>query len=62
MTVFINRDHCLVGQHVFGDGFIHVDEETAADFFLAEVRAFHQAIPPQALVEGGEALLPVEKQ
>ena len=62
MTVFVDGDHCLVGQHVFGDGFIDVDEETAADFFLAEVRAFHQAIPPQALVEGGEALLPVEEQ
>ena len=62
MTVFVDGDHCLVGQHVFGDGFIDVDEEAAAYFLLTEVRAFHQAVAPHALVEGGEALLPVEEQ
>ena len=62
MAVFVDGDHCLVGEYVFGDGFIDVDEEAAADLLLAEVHAFYQPVTPHALVEGGEALLPVKKQ
>ena len=59
---FVDGEHCLQREDVGAERLVHVHIELASDSFVAEVHGVHDAVALQAVVEGGQTLLPVQEQ
>ena len=59
---FVDGEHGLQREDVGAERLVHVHVELASDSFVAEVHGVHNAVALQAVVESGQALLPVQEQ
>ena len=59
LAVLIDREDGIIRHKIAAYGCANIDKEAAVNLLLAEVSGIYKALAVEAVIQGGQALLPV---